>query len=80
MLGHWLGLVILAVVLAVTFSYRVRLEERVLLENLGPPYADYMRRTKRFVPFLWCLEIRNWRPQTTDHSQRVCFRPWSVVH
>ncbi len=53
MLGHWLGLVILAVVLAVTFSYRVRLEERVLLENLGPPYADYMRRTKRFVPFLW---------------------------
>jgi protein-S-isoprenylcysteine O-methyltransferase Ste14 len=53
MLGHGLGLVILAAVVALTFAYRVRLEERALLEALGEPYAAYMRRTKRFIPFLW---------------------------
>lgn len=53
MFGHWLGLVLVAISLALTFSYRVRLEERALLEAIGAPYAAYMGRTKRFVPFLW---------------------------
>ncbi|MBP8948379.1 MAG: isoprenylcysteine carboxylmethyltransferase family protein [Candidatus Promineofilum sp.] len=53
MLGHWLGLLLVALAIVVTFGYRVRLEERALLEALGEPYAAYMRRTKRFVPYLW---------------------------
>ena len=53
MLGHWLGLLLIVLASVVTFGYRVRLEERILLNSLGRPYADYMRRTKRFVPFLW---------------------------
>jgi protein-S-isoprenylcysteine O-methyltransferase Ste14 len=53
MLGQWLGLLLVALAIVVTFSYRVRLEERALLEALGQPYADYMRRTKRFIPYLW---------------------------
>ena len=53
LLGHWLGLLLVALAIVVTFGYRVRLEERALLEALGEPYADYMRRTKRFIPYLW---------------------------
>ena len=53
MLGHWLGLLLVALAIVATFGYRVRLEERALLEALGEPYAAYMRRTKRFVPYLW---------------------------
>lgn len=53
MLGHWLGLLLIALAIVLTFSYRVRLEERALLEALGEPYAAYRRRTKRFVPWLW---------------------------
>ena len=37
---------------AVGLVYRIRVEERALLEALGEPYADYMRRTKRLVPHL----------------------------
>ena len=33
--------------------YRVRIEERALQTALGQPYVDYMRSTKRFVPFLF---------------------------
>ncbi len=52
-LGRWLGLLLIALAIVVTFSYRVRLEERALLAALGDPYAAYMQRTKRFVPWLW---------------------------
>ena len=34
------------------YAYRIRVEERVLVDNLGEPYRSYMRRTKRLVPFL----------------------------
>ncbi len=53
MLGHGLGLALVALVVAATFTYRIRLEERALLAALGEPYAAYMRRTKRLVPFLF---------------------------
>src|SRR5579871_4039046 len=32
--------------------YRVRVEEKALIEALGQPYVDYMRHTKRFIPFV----------------------------
>jgi len=33
-------------------AYRIKVEERALLDGLGAPYQDYMRRTKRLVPFV----------------------------
>ena len=42
-----------ALVFAVAgYAYRIRVEERALAANLGPPYRDYMQRTKRLIPFL----------------------------
>jgi protein-S-isoprenylcysteine O-methyltransferase Ste14 len=34
------------------YTYRIRVEESALVRDLGEPYVDYMRRTKRLVPFL----------------------------
>jgi protein-S-isoprenylcysteine O-methyltransferase Ste14 len=34
------------------YGYRMVVEERVLVSELGDTYADYMKRTKRVVPFL----------------------------
>ena len=33
--------------------YRVHAEERALVASLGAPYEQYMRRTARFIPFLF---------------------------
>lgn len=33
--------------------YRIRVEERVLREQLGQDYRDYAARTRRLVPGLW---------------------------
>jgi protein-S-isoprenylcysteine O-methyltransferase Ste14 len=50
-LTNWLSL--LCFVLALPgFAYRIRVEERALTDALGEPYRDYMRRTKRLVPFV----------------------------
>lgn len=35
------------------FRYRVSLEEGVLLAHFGDAYADYQRRTWRFIPFIY---------------------------
>ena len=42
-----------AIVLAlVGYAVRIRVEERALATQLGSPYLEYMRRTKRLIPFL----------------------------
>src|SRR6266702_4465091 len=48
----WGALLVLLTVFGVSYGYRMRVEERVLQSELGPDYAEYMKRTKRLVPFL----------------------------
>ncbi|MGB6384539.1 MAG: isoprenylcysteine carboxylmethyltransferase family protein [Terriglobales bacterium] len=52
-LTNWLSALILVGMGIVTYAYRVRVEEQVLATSLGQPYLEYMRRTKRFVPFVF---------------------------
>jgi protein-S-isoprenylcysteine O-methyltransferase Ste14 len=35
------------------FLYRIRVEERVLSDELGDSSRSYMRRTKRLLPFVY---------------------------
>jgi protein-S-isoprenylcysteine O-methyltransferase Ste14 len=51
-LGNWLSVLVFAATPPLVYGLRVRAEERALLETLGEPYNDYMRRTKRFVPYI----------------------------
>lgn len=51
-MANWLSVVIMLAPVVLTYGYRVRVEERALVEVLGEPYRDYMRRTKRFIPLL----------------------------
>jgi protein-S-isoprenylcysteine O-methyltransferase Ste14 len=51
-LTNWLSPLVIMCCALVGFAYRIRVEERVLQEQLGQPYRDYMRRTKRLIPFV----------------------------
>ena len=51
-LTNWLSVLLVSVPVLAAYIYRVRVEERALLACLGPRYEEYMRRTKRFVPFV----------------------------
>ena len=52
-LTNWLSLLVLLICALPGFLYRVHVEERALRETLGQPYADYMRHTRRFIPFVY---------------------------
>jgi protein-S-isoprenylcysteine O-methyltransferase Ste14 len=51
-LGSWVSFVLLTIATIATYSYRVVVEERVLLETIGEPYRAYMRERKRFIPYI----------------------------
>jgi protein-S-isoprenylcysteine O-methyltransferase Ste14 len=40
------------IVVVAGYAYRIRVEERALAKEIGPAYSDYMRRTKRLIPFV----------------------------
>ena len=46
------GLLVLLGVFSLSYGYRIRVEEKTLLSELGQDYASYMKRTKRLVPFI----------------------------
>ncbi len=49
---NWLSLLVIMGCALVGFSYRIQVEERVLQEQLGQQYQQYMRHTKRLIPFV----------------------------
>ena len=52
-LTNWLSVLVIGAAALLGYLYRVRVEEQALLSQIGRPYEDYMRRTKRFVPFVF---------------------------
>jgi protein-S-isoprenylcysteine O-methyltransferase Ste14 len=51
-LGTWESLAFSVVPLAMAYGYRIAVEERALVQTIGAPYSDYMRRTHRLIPFV----------------------------
>ena len=52
-LGNWAALLVMLVPIGAAFIHRMNVEENALSGVLGPQYTDYMRRTKRLVPFIY---------------------------
>lgn len=52
-LGNWASLLALLACMGPAYAYRISVEEAALLAALGEPYKQYIRRTRRLVPFLF---------------------------
>jgi protein-S-isoprenylcysteine O-methyltransferase len=52
-LDNWASLALLMLPTSVVFLWRMRIEENALLETFGERYRDYMRRTRRLIPFIY---------------------------
>ena len=52
-LGNWLSILLLTLPITAAFLWRIRIEERALLDALGDDYRAYMRRTPRLIPFVY---------------------------
>jgi protein-S-isoprenylcysteine O-methyltransferase Ste14 len=51
-LGNWISVLLLTAASIISYTYRVSVEERALVEAIGAPYEDYMKERKRFIPFI----------------------------
>lgn len=51
--NNWLGLVIAFVPVFVVFVYRMNIEEKVLTNQFGEEYTDYMKHTSRLIPWIY---------------------------
>ncbi len=51
--GNWFGLAALVVLPLAATLYRIRVEERALLNHFGPAYQQYASRTKRLLPGIY---------------------------
>jgi protein-S-isoprenylcysteine O-methyltransferase len=52
-LGNWAAPLVILLPITAAFVHRMNVEEDALSRALGPQYTDYMRRTKRLVPFVY---------------------------
>jgi protein-S-isoprenylcysteine O-methyltransferase len=52
-LGNWPALLVILLPISAAFIHRMNVEENALSGALGPQYIDYMRRTKRLMPFIY---------------------------
>lgn len=52
-MGNWAALLVIATIPMMAYAYRVAVEERTLAAALGEEYRSYMRRTRRFIPFVF---------------------------
>ncbi len=50
---NWASLVALLVCVFLGHLYRVRVEEKVLVQTIGQQYVEYMHRTRRFIPLVF---------------------------
>ena len=51
-LGNWASLAFSVIPLALAYCYRITVEERALVQTIGAPYSDYMKRTNRLIPYV----------------------------
>ena len=52
-LRNWAALLVILLPIGAAFICRMNVEEEALSRALGPRYAEYMKRTKRLVPFIY---------------------------
>ena len=49
----WVGSLIMFVFFIIVYSYRIRIEEKALIENFPNEYPSYVQKTWRLIPFVW---------------------------
>jgi protein-S-isoprenylcysteine O-methyltransferase Ste14 len=52
-LSNWLSIVLMIVPVLSGYIYRIVVEERFMIKQMGQKYIDYQKRTKRLIPMIY---------------------------
>ena len=50
---NWIPVAFVAVTFSAGYAYRIRTEERMLIEVFGEDYVNYKKHSKRLIPFIF---------------------------
>jgi protein-S-isoprenylcysteine O-methyltransferase Ste14 len=53
LLSNWLSIVFMIIPIAIGYIYRIKIEERFMIEQIGENYLNYKNRTKRLIPMIY---------------------------
>jgi len=51
--SNWLSILSMVVAIFLGYSYRIKIEEKFMVEQMGQNYLDYQNRTKKLIPFVY---------------------------
>ena len=51
--NNWLSLIVIVIPVYSAFIYRIHVEEKLLLQQPELNYGEYMKQTKRLIPFVY---------------------------
>lgn len=52
-LNNWLSLMIVTLLITIAFVYRIRVEEKALINHFGKAYLEYKNKTYYLVPWIY---------------------------
>ena len=52
-LNSWLSLMAIAVLMTIAFIYRIKIEEKVLINQFGADYLEYKKKTYGLIPWIY---------------------------
>ncbi len=52
-ISNWLSILLMLTPITFGYLYRIRIEERFMVEQLGKDYLKYQARTKRIIPMIY---------------------------
>ena len=52
-LSNWISILAMIIPVLMGYSYRIRVEEKFLIEQMGSKYLDYQKRTKKLIPWIY---------------------------
>jgi protein-S-isoprenylcysteine O-methyltransferase Ste14 len=52
-LNNWMSLIIVFLLITSVFMYRIKVEEKALIQEFGEEYLEYKKSTKGLIPFIY---------------------------
>jgi protein-S-isoprenylcysteine O-methyltransferase Ste14 len=52
-LSNWLSILLMMIPVTIGYIYRIKVEERFMIQQMGEDYLNYQKRTKRIIPMIY---------------------------
>jgi protein-S-isoprenylcysteine O-methyltransferase Ste14 len=52
-LSNWISILLMIIPVSLGYIYRIKVEEKFMIAQMGQKYIDYQKRTKKLIPWIY---------------------------